>query len=64
MKDILQQNEFLKKCVKSGDVEKIKKYFTLIDKIDMKGGYKKELGKKQRQLLRKLLMKQRAEICL
>ena len=62
MKDILQQNEFLKKCVKSGDVEKIKKYFTLIDKIDMKGGYKKELGKKQRQLLRKLLMEQRAEI--
>lgn len=55
-------DNILQKCVKSGDINKVKVYFKVIDKLDMKGGYKKELGKKQRNLLRKLLLEQRKEI--
>lgn len=55
-------DDILRKCVKCRDNEKIKAYFKVIDKLDMKGGYKKELGMKQRELLRKLLAEQRREI--
>jgi len=55
-------DDILQKCVKSGDSDKVKAYFKVIDKLDMKGGYKKELGRKQRELLRKLLLEQRGVI--
>lgn len=55
-------DEILQRCVKSGDSEKVKAYFKVIDKLDMKGGYKKRLGETQRKLLRKLLAEQRKEI--
>jgi hypothetical protein len=55
-------NDILQKCVKSGDINKVKAYFKVIDKIDMKGGYKKKLGEKQRKFLRKILFEQRSEI--
>lgn len=55
-------DDILRKCVKSKDCDKVKAYFKVIDKLDMKGGYKDDLGKKQRKLLRKLLAEQRSEI--
>ena len=55
-------DDILQKCVKSGDSNKVKAYFKVIDRLDMKGGYKDELGKKQRELLKKLLLEQRKEI--
>ena len=55
-------DDILQKCVKSNDTAKIKAYFKVIDKLDMKGGYKKKLGDKQRTLLKKLLIEKRVEI--
>lgn len=57
-------DDILRKCVKCGDSEKVKAYFKVIDKLDMKENYKNELGKKQRELLKKLLVEQRREISL